>query len=203
MATLLRDLRSLVREGLDEPVAIVWSDNELLHYIQGGISILWKLAIEKNPEMISRRDAVSFAAGEDFVTLPYVPLKVLQARCNSSILEFRALLDLPTCATTGDPRYCSLSGMDQLTISPAPKEAISVVLYGIDQLPTLGEEDESPFPPITDELVVDWALVRAYNRDEAIPQLEMQFVSQHQADIARLFEERDPALVTGRGPWTV
>lgn len=202
--TVLSDLLQKVREGLDEPVPIVWSDTELLHYLQSGVALLWKLAVKTNPDMVARCDVVTVLKDEGSVKLPYEPLKLLFAKreMDNRELTFVSFSSLPVSGQ-GVPLYCSLTGRDMLRFSPVASEDTGLIVYGVPQPPVLALEDESPFPYVADELLVDWALVKAYNRDEAIPQMEMQYVQQHKADLDMLFELRDPQILTGQGPWVV
>ncbi len=49
----------------------------------------------------------------------------------------------------------------------------------------------------------EYALLRAYNRTEAKPEIEMLFWGRYGADLNRMLERRVPELITGHGPWVV
>lgn len=201
------ELIALVRHELAEPVEKEWKTAELMSYLNHAVSTIWRRCMERHSPLVETTETVNFLAGVKTALMAQVPLRMVKVATADDVELVPSLPRNMKIVGDGTPQVYALSGLKSLEVWPTPSAATALTVRYVPEAPflVLNEtvDSNSPFPEAFDDMLVQFVLVRAYNRVEAKAIVEQNFYETFGRELDRLLEERMPILLTGYGPWVV
>lgn len=196
------------RHELAEPTESEWTDEELASYLNDGFAVAWRAIAEQESPIIERIDSLTFAAGIGTALLESVPLRVLGVwNSDNRDIPYRTPEDLFRSGDANPMTMWTVSGLRSLLVRGIPAAETTVSARWIPEPPALlwdpvtSQDDEIPLPAVACDLIVQFVLMKAYNRLGGRPQLESTFLQQYRRDVVRALEIREPPLLTCAGYW--
>lgn len=158
----LGQIRSAVREELQEDMPGRWSDNQIKRYINDGL--LEMASFSSGREKIES----SISVGEDLIDFPIKLLsirKVFWKKGNafSSITISKKIFD--GSASTGKPDCIYLEGT-KIRLEPKPDASGSLIFYGIISPPSLQEDLDEPYFRNCSNVLINYAVWQAFKSDK-------------------------------------
>jgi hypothetical protein len=198
MALTLAAATADVRQLLNEPTAVFWSDTEIQDWLNEGTRIVSSktLLVEDTQNLTLVQDQLSYASGDhtwigsclelyaaiyDNGSNKYKGLQVMHPKQIGNLLTF----------TSGDPRYIALHNR-KIYIWPLPSSTTDARTVSI-----LYAKESDDYTEITDEfqhLPILWAQARAMEKDHKMQQaaaIKAQFYTEMQ------FERADKEMRSG------
>jgi len=183
-----------------------WSDGELLEYVNEAWSIIHTRISERHAPTLQLTENITFQAGETTKQMSATPLEVKSVKSSDGVLITYVHPDLmpPGQEAGGNtPSYWTLTGVKSITVWPSLDSAFTLSIRYMPDCSNLAKSGSIDLPDKFGWFFKEYALLRAYNRTEAKPEIEMLFWGRYGADLNRMLERRVPELITGHGPWVV
>lgn len=155
--TLLNKLRRTLK---DEDV-VTYSDDELIDYIEDGISFIRRIIISENPEYIATGIAKGIIhAGDNELELP-ASCYVYDVRIDGKKIPRENLSSIKDINQKGDiKKYVLLNGRE-LLFFPIPQKDFDFKVMGVYDQPRLTQMSTTPFNSDIDNLIFEYVVIRA------------------------------------------
>lgn len=190
-----------VRTRIHDEQAVGYSDENLLEFLNDGVSVLRRLIITINPMLLQEEVAGTLHAGKDAVTLSKPVSRLVKVLVNQAqvLVTSRPMIDDE--AQTGTPRYCYLAGVDCLRFFPKDTQNHRYIIDYIPDMELLTLEDDSPFLTDLDQVLVEYVAIRAAMSDEYSLSDEQGVLSSVLAQAEQLVRDLAPMEVQAKGYW--
>ena len=173
------DLLPRVRYDLSEVTAVTWSDDELYTYMNEGYKLIYNIISAEAPEWLLTQVSITAPSGSFLIDLPTDCMYVRSiSRKDDGV--FLSKVPVEDCwkmtTTSGNPSYWARYGQNQLLIAPKPQEDTDLYLFYIPYAQDLSSTDEIPLPAPFHQFIVEYAVIRAHNRNERPSLVEQNFL---------------------------
>lgn len=194
--TLLNKLRRTLK---DEEV-INYSDDELMDYIEAGIAFIRRIIISENPEYIARPImSGELVPGENSVELP-ASCYVYDLRVDGKKIPRENLVNIKDINATGDIRKYVLLGGKEVLFFPIPQKEQKFQVMGVLDQPRVTLNSNTPFNSDMDNLVFEYAVLRAGMGEEFQMSQEtqlMQVVTTQVEHLLNIYNQCEQGQVQG------
>ena len=177
-----------------------FSDEELIDYIEAGISFIRRIIISENPEYIASGIAKgTVEAGVNKLELP-VSCYVYDLRIDGKKIPRENLSSINDIKATGDiKKYVLLNGREILFF-PIPQKDQEFLIMGIYDQPRLSPTSNTPFNSDIDNLIFEYVILRAGMGDQFQMSQEtqlMQVVAQQVEHLLNIYNQCEQGQVQG------
>lgn len=177
-----------------------FSDEELIDYIEAGISFIRRIIISENPEYIATHImGGTVVAGENIIELP-TSCYVYDLRVDGKKIPRENLSSINDIKATGDiKKYVLLNGREILFF-PIPQKDQEFLIMGIYDQPRLSPTSNTPFNSDIDNLIFEYVILRAGMGDQFQMSQEtqlMQVVAQQVEHLLNIYNQCEQGQVQG------
>lgn len=194
--TLLNKLRRTLK---DEDV-VTYSDDELIDYIEDGISFIRRIIISENPEYIATGIAKgTLGAGINELELS-ASCYVYDVRVDGKKIPRENLSSIENIEERGDIRKYVLLNGKEILFFPIPEKDHTFKIMGVYDQPRLSQISNTPFNGDIDNLIFEYAVIRAGIGNEFQMSQEtqlMQVVAQQVEHLLNIYNECEQGQVRG------
>lgn len=153
-----------------------FTDAELLDYIESGVAFLRRVIIATNPEYIS----TMIRTGRLDVGVNVIELTasgyIMDVRINGLKITRENISSIRDISATGKPtKYCQLNG-NKIMVFPVPDETVTYSVTGVPDMPALSMGSLTPFSSDMDNLIFEYAVIRAGIGDQFQMAQEMELM---------------------------
>lgn len=178
-----------------------FTDAELLDYIESGMAFLRRVIIATNPEYIAVPIASGvLEAGANEIELPCSAGYIFDMRIDGLKIARENISSINDTAAKGNPRkYCLLNG-NRILLFPVPNKTISYSVIGVPDAPLLSAEAVTPYGSDMDNLIFEYAVIRAGIGDQFQMAQEMELMSaiaQQVTTILLRYNQSENSVVKG------
>lgn len=178
-----------------------FTDAELLDYIESGVAFLRRVIIATNPEYIAVPIASGvLEAGMNEIELPCSAGYIFDMRIDGLKLARENISSINDTAAKGNPRkYCLLNG-NRILLFPVPNKTISYSVIGVPDGARLSLEAFTPFGSDMDNLIFEYAVVRAGIGDQFQMSQEMELmglVMQQVVTLVTRYNQCEESVIKG------
>ncbi len=182
MATF-NDLLLRVRYDLSEIQAVTWSDDELFTYLKEGYKFIHQIIASEAPEWLVEVETYTVSSSEDVPTID-VPANTMYIYfiCNS---DGKQLIKVPIqdCyyyLLNETPSSIKFWARQKNLIIFAPKPSADTTIY-LFRIPypeeIISVSDTVPLDEVFHQFIVEYAVIRAHNRNERPTLVEQNFMT--------------------------
>ena len=153
-----------------------FTDAELLDYIESGVAFLRRVIITTNPEYISTLISTGrLDAGVNVIELTTSGY-IMDVRINGLKITRENISSIRDISATGKPtKYCQLNG-NKIMLFPVPDETVNYSVTGVPDMPAPSTESLTPFSSDMDNLIFEYAVIRAGIGDQFQMAQEMELM---------------------------
>jgi hypothetical protein len=162
----------------------VVSPYQLLEYLNEGYSQLRGIIKDNFPLTIVEPPLIgTTTAGVSIVTLPKMPVLIVDARINNISIDNKAITTVYDKSLTGQPRGFYLTNLSTLNFTPIPDRVYNYeITYVAETLP-LAETDDTNLPYDIDKLLIAYIPARIQEKDKDVVALWNDQISKMLNDI--------------------
>lgn len=197
VSTMIEKLRRTLKDEDKNSFA----DAELIDYIESGVAFLRRLIITNNPEYIAVPMAAGgiLEAGENEIELEASGY-ILDVRVNGEKIFAENISSIGDIAAEGKPKsYCLLNG-NKMLLFPVPDKDVGYSVIGVPDAPLLSAEAVTPYGSDMDNLIFEYAVIRAGIGDQFQMAQEMEIMSviaQQVTTILLRYNQSENSVVKG------
>ena len=172
-----------------------YSDDELLSYIHSGILFVRRMIILLNPEYLSVQLAQGvLKPGNNKITVNKSTSYIYDVRIDGKKIKKEILSSIPDTEEESDvvKCYCFLN-MNTVAVYPIPQKEVKYVVTGIPDNERLSLTSVTPFNADIDNLVAEYAILRAGMSDMFQMSQETQLMSTIAQQVENLVMVRNEA----------
>lgn len=177
------DIRSRISYDLSEMASITFTDDELFQYAIEGSRLLYRVIVTVAPAFLLSRVGGRLVEGMADVVLPADVLTIYELVVKSlhgtthtlthtnlsSVISKQHIASIPICWTR-------ISGGIQ--VSPVPDAAYDYVIYYVPKyVAPIKKSDSLGIPDAFVDFVVEYAIIRAHNRNDRQTLVEQSFLN--------------------------
>ena len=191
----IKDMLKQMRRTLKDEDKNSYSDDELLSYVHSGILFVRRMVIMLNPEYLSVVLAQgSLQPGENKITVDKSTSYIYDVRINGKKIKREILSSIPDTEEESDvvKCYCFLN-MNTVAVYPIPQKEVKYVVTGIPDNERLSLTSVTPFNADIDNLVAEYAILRAGMSDMFQMSQETQLMSTIAQQVENLVMVRNEA----------
>ena len=157
------ELLKQIRRTLKDEDKNSYSDDELLSYIQSGIVFVRRIIIQLNPEYLSVPLAEgTLEPGNNKITVDKSTSYIYDVRIDGKRIKPEILSSVPDTEETSDVVKCyCFYNMDTVKVFPIPTKAVKYFVVGIPDNERISLGSVTPFNADIDNLVAEYAILRA------------------------------------------
>lgn len=177
-----------------------YSDEELIDYIEAGISFIRRIIISENPEYIATGVARgTIPAGTNELELP-TACYVYDVRIDGKKIPRENLSSIKDITQEGDiKKYVLLNGREILFF-PIPQKDQEFKVMGVFDQPRLSPTSNTPFNSDIDNLIFEYVILRAGMGDQFQMAQEtqlMQVIATQVEHLLNIYNECEQGQVQG------
>ena len=177
-----------------------YSDEELIDYIEAGISFIRRIIISENPEYIATGVARgTIPAGTNELELP-TACYVYDVRIDGKKIPRENLSSIQDITQEGDiKKYVLLNGREILFF-PIPQKDQEFKVMGVFDQPRLSPTSNTPFNSDIDNLIFEYVILRAGMGDQFQMSQEtqlMQVIATQVEHLLNIYNECEQGQVQG------
>ena len=177
-----------------------YSDEELIDYIEAGISFIRRIIISENPEYIATHImGGTVVPGENLVELP-ASCYVYDLRVDGHKIPRENLSNIKDIKAKGDiKKYVLLNGRNILFF-PVPQKEQEFLIMGVYDQPRLSPTSNTPFNSDIDNLIFEYVVLRAGIGDQFQMSQEtqlMQVVANQVEHLLNIYNQCEQGQVQG------
>lgn len=191
----IKDMLKQMRRTLKDEDKNSYSDDELLSYIHSGILFVRRMIILLNPEYLSVQLAQGvLKPGNNKITVNKSTSYIYDVRINGKKIKKEILSSIPDTEEESDvvKCYCFLN-MNTVAVYPIPQKEVKYVVTGIPDNERLSLTSVTPFNADIDNLVAEYAILRAGMSDMFQMSQETQLMSTIAQQVENLVMVRNEA----------
>lgn len=191
----IKDMLKQMRRTLKDEDKNSYSDDELLSYIHSGILFVRRMIILLNPEYLSVQLAQGvLKPGNNKITVNKSTSYIYDVRIDGKKIKKEILSSIPDTEEESDvvKCYCFLN-MNTVAVYPIPQKEVKYVVTGIPDNERLSLTSVTPFNADIDNLVAEYAILRAGMSDMFQMSQETQLMSTIAQQVENLVMVRNEA----------
>lgn len=191
----IKDMLKQMRKTLKDEDKNSYSDDELLSYIHSGILFVRRMIILLNPEYLSVQLAQGvLKPGNNKITVNKSTSYIYDVRIDGKKIKKEILSSIPDTEEESDvvKCYCFLN-MNTVAVYPIPQKEVKYVVTGIPDNERLSLTSVTPFNADIDNLVAEYAILRAGMSDMFQMSQETQLMSTIAQQVENLVMVRNEA----------
>lgn len=191
----IKDMLKQMRRTLKDEDKNSYSDDELLSYIHSGILFVRRMIILLNPEYLSVQLAQGvLKPGNNIITVNKSTSYIYDVRIDGKKIKKEILSSIPDTEEESDvvKCYCFLN-MNTVAVYPIPQKEVKYVVTGIPDNERLSLTSVTPFNADIDNLVAEYAILRAGMSDMFQMSQETQLMSTIAQQVENLVMVRNEA----------
>lgn len=191
----IKDMLKQMRRTLKDEDKNSYSDDELLSYIHSGILFVRRMIILLNPEYLSVQLAQGvLKPGNNKITVNKSTSYIYDIRIDGKKIKKEILSSIPDTEEESDvvKCYCFLN-MNTVAVYPIPQKEVKYVVIGIPDNERLSLTSVTPFNADIDNLVAEYAILRAGMSDMFQMSQETQLMSTIAQQVENLVMVRNEA----------
>ena len=194
--TLLNKLRRTLKDEDKNS----YSDEELIDYIDAGISFIRRIIISENPEYIANYImSGELVPGENLIELPTL-CYVYDLRVDGKKIPRENLSNIRDINEKGDiKKYVLLNGK-QILFFPIPEREQEFKIMGVYDQPRISMTANTPFNSDIDNLIFEYVILRAGIGDQFSMSQEtqlMQVIANQVEHLLNIYNECEQGQVQG------
>lgn len=196
ISTMIDKLRRTLKDEDENS----FTDAELLDYIESGVAFLRRVIISTNPEYIAVPiDSGELQAGTNEIELPCSGY-IFDVRINGTRITKENISSIKDILAKGEPqKYCLLNG-NRVLLFPAPDKTVSYFIIGVPEGARLSVEGVTPFGSDMDNLIFEYAVIRAGIGDQFQMSQEMELmglIMQQVTTLVTRYNQCEDSVVKG------
>ena len=175
------DLKERIRSDLADRIPVTFLDEELFKFTIEGAELIYDYVAQAQPRLLETKYSATVLKGEYEIDLPSDIMLLGDIWVSDSsgmmykVVRVGKRTTLLYTSTFGIPKYATVYGT-KLVIAPKPSSDIITYLYYVPvYTPPTTFDDDIGLNPMFDMMVVEYAIIRAHNRNARQPVVEQQF----------------------------
>ncbi len=180
--TTFNDLLTRVRYDLSEISPVTWSDNELFLYLKEGYKFLYQVIASEAPDWLTVIESYTLTPDNTTITLPQDTMFVYSI-CDDKGYQILKL-PLQDCyyyllrePPSSRVLYWARK-QNELIFAPKPQGEFQVYVFRVPLPQEVSSlDDEVPMNEIFHQFIVEYAVIRAHNRNERPTLVEQNFMA--------------------------
>lgn len=181
-----------LRRNLKDQDSNSFTDEELLDYINDGVSFIRRLLIELNPEQLTTLlDKGELKAHTNEVTLDDDVAYIYDVRINGKKINRNNLSAVNDTEREGTIECYVVTGGNNVLFFPIPEDTVSYSVSGIKTGNMLGMDDKVPFSSEYDTVVFEYVVARAGMGDHFQMSQEMELMGSIVGQINNLIQKQN------------
>lgn len=197
----VKDLIVRIRNAAHDEQKTGYTDDILLGYINDGIRIFRRMILENAPMILAEEKAGTLKSGETSVTFDSNVSQILRVLLDQEQIAMVSVLDIDYTNATGIPDCCYLLGFKTLKFFPADSVDHQYEITYIPDMQLLTLEDSSPFSNDLDDLLFEYAVIRASISNSYDMSQENVVFSTIMAQAEQLIRGLNPMKVESESYW--
>ena len=175
------DLKERIRSDLADRIPVTFLDEELFKYTVEGAELIYDYVAQAQPHLLETKYSVSVAQDEYEIDLPS-DLMILgdiwvsdDSNYVYKVVRSGKRTTLPYTSVSGIPKYATVYG-SKLILAPKPSSTLTVNIYYVPvYTPPTTFDGDLGLNSMFDVMIVEYAIIRAHNRNARQPVVEQQF----------------------------
>lgn len=197
----VKDILQRVRTRIHDEQTVGYSDDNLLEFLNDGVSVLRRLIMAINPMLLQKEVSGTLRAGNDTVTFWQPVSQLVNVLLDKEQMPVTSRPMIDDENQTGFPCCCYLAGLKRLRFFPKDTQDHRYIVDYIPDMELLTLEDDSPFLTDLDQILVEYVTVRAAMADEYSVSDEQGVLSSILAQAEQLVRDLAPMEVQAKGYW--
>lgn len=197
----VKDLIVRIRNAAHDEQKTGYTDDILLGYINDGVRIFRRMILENAPMILAEEKAGTLKSGETSVTFDGNVSQILRVLLDQEQIAMVSVLDIDYTNVTGIPDCCYLLGFKTLKFFPADSVDHQYEITYIPDMQLLTLEDSSPFSNDLDDLLFEYAVIRASISNSYDMSQENVVLSTIMAQAEQLIRGLNPMKVESESYW--
>lgn len=197
----VKDLIVRIRNAAHDEQKIGYTDDILLGYINDGVRIFRRMIMENAPMILAEEKAGTLKSGETSVTFDSNVSQILRVLLDQEQIAMVSVLDIDYTNVTGIPDCCYLLGFKTLKFFPEDSVDHQYEITYIPDMQFLTLEDSSPFSNDLDDLLFEYAVIRASISNSYNMSQENTVLGTMMAQAEQLIRSLNPMKVESESYW--
>lgn len=195
------DLITRIRNAAHDEQKTGYTDDILLGYINDGVRIFRRMIMENAPMILAEEKAGMLKSGETSVTFDSNVSQILRVLLDQEQIAMVSVLDIDYTNVTGIPDCCYLLGFKTLKFFPVDSVDHQYEITYIPDMQFLTLTDSSPFSNDLDDLLFEYAVIRASISNSYDMSQENVVLNTMMAQAEQLIRSLNPMKVESESYW--